>query len=163
MDVIDKNLIEIVHLVYRTLPWLSMKFPWFCLFVCVQAIFSNLNWTWPDCSWFSIYFRGINRQVQLRLQKIACISLYVLVKYRNILRIVKSSLTHTNLGTEMSKKSTFHFFSSISPNFYHSHPWLFKKPRGNNGKFKFPAKNQNLLLYFTLVILDFWVYFWREI
>jgi hypothetical protein len=24
------------------------------------------NWTWPDCSWISIYFRGINRQVQFR-------------------------------------------------------------------------------------------------
>ncbi len=25
---------------------------------------TNLGWTWPDCSWFSIYFWGINRQVR---------------------------------------------------------------------------------------------------
>jgi hypothetical protein len=28
---------------------------------------TNLHWTWPDCSWFSIYSRGINRQVPFRI------------------------------------------------------------------------------------------------
>jgi hypothetical protein len=31
----------------------------------IQAKMDFLDWTWPDCSLFSLYFKGINRQVQL--------------------------------------------------------------------------------------------------
>jgi hypothetical protein len=55
----------------------------------LSTSFSNLDWTWPDCSLFSLYFRGINRQVQVRLEKIT--------EYRNKVPGVSISPPHKKI------------------------------------------------------------------
>ncbi len=55
----------------------------------IQAKMDFLNWTWPDYPWFSLYFRGINRLVQLRKSIFACIRV---MRFRDFLDISSYSI-----------------------------------------------------------------------